>query len=56
MPKINKLTPQVWDYAHNLADLKGAAVKDHGPTFTVGWHVPGYTTYDSKTFFSTCKG
>jgi len=54
--KINKLTPQVWDYAHNLSDLQGAAVKDHSATFTVGWHVPGYTTYDRKTFFSTCKG
>lgn len=56
VPKINKLTPQVWDYAHNLSELKAAAVKDHGPTFTVGWNVPGYTTYARNTFFKSCKG
>jgi hypothetical protein len=56
VPKVQKLTPQVWDYAHNLAALKAVAFKDRGPTFTVQWQVPGFTTYNKTQFLSLCKG
>jgi ribose transport system substrate-binding protein len=56
VPKVQKLTPQVWDYANNLTSLKSVAFTDRGPTFTVQWQVPGFTTYTKSQFHSLCKG
>lgn len=56
VPRIQKLTPQVWDYAHNAAQLKSVAFTNRGPTFTVQWQVPGFTTYTKTQFLNTCKG
>jgi ribose transport system substrate-binding protein len=55
-PHIQKLIPQVWDYAHNAAQLKSVAFTNRGPTFTVQWQVPGFTTYSKTQFLNTCKG
>jgi hypothetical protein len=32
------------------------AFTNRGPTFTVQWQVPGFTTYSKTQFLNTCKG
>jgi ribose transport system substrate-binding protein len=55
-PKISKLTPQVWDNEHNLAQLKSVEFLNRGATFTNQWQVPGWTTYTKTQFLNMCKG
>jgi ribose transport system substrate-binding protein len=54
-PKITRLTSQVWDNIHNLAQLKSVEFLNRGATFTVEWQVPGWTTYTKAQFLSSCK-
>lgn len=54
VPKIQKLTPQVWDNIHNLATLQSHAFGNRGPTFTVQYSVPGFTHYNKSQFLGMC--
>jgi ribose transport system substrate-binding protein len=55
VPKIQKLTPQVWDNVNNLSTLQSHAFTNRGPTFTVQYSVPGFTHYTKNQFLAQCR-
>jgi ribose transport system substrate-binding protein len=52
--KITQLTPEVWDYAHNLSTLQSHYLPTQAATYSVQWSVPGYTHYTKAQLFR-CK-
>ncbi len=53
--KLTKLTPVVWDYAHNLSDLKANYFSDRPVTYSARVTIPPYTHYTPQQLFA-CKG
>lgn len=54
VPKLTKLTPEVWDYAHSLAVLKSHYLPSQAASYGAQWGVPGYTHYKVRQIFA-CK-
>jgi ribose transport system substrate-binding protein len=54
-PRIQKLTPAVWDYEHNLATLQAVYAPTQAPAYSVQWGIKGFTHYTQKQLFA-CKG
>jgi len=55
VPRITKLTPEVWDYAHSAATLKSVYAPTQGPAYGVQWGVKPFTHYTQQQLFS-CQG
>jgi len=53
--KLTKLTPVVWDYAHNLSDLKANYFPDRPVTYSARVTISPYTHYTPQQLFA-CKG